>query len=83
MKKLILTAALVAAVASPALAATAHHARNIAAVQRAYAAEDTYAYARPDADSVVADGKVIGRDPDAFIRQSLLREGDHTQQNGY
>ena len=86
MKKLILTAALLAAVASPALAATTHHLRNSAAAQGAqgaYAAEDTYAYARPDADSVVADGKVIGRDPDAFIRQSLLREGDHTQQNGY
>lgn len=86
MKKLIIAAALVAAVASPALAASSHHARNSAATQGAqgaYAAADTYANARPDADSVVADGKVIGRDPDAFIRQSLLREGDHTQQNGY
>lgn len=86
MKKLILTAALLAAVASPALAATTHHTRNNAAMQGAqgsYVAEDTYAYARPDADSVVADGKIIGRDPDAFIRESLLREGDHTQQNGF
>jgi len=84
MKKFIIAATLVAAVASPALAASSHHARNSVATQRAYAAaDDSYAYARPDADSVVADGKVIGRDPDAFIRQSLLREGDHTQQNGY
>jgi hypothetical protein len=82
MKKLILTAALVATVASPALAAT-HHLRNNAAMQGAYTAEDAYAFARPDADSVVADGKVIGRDPDAFIRESLIREGDHGNQNGY
>lgn len=84
MKKFFLTAALVAAVASPALAASSHHARNSEAVQGAYAAaNDSYAYARPDADTVVADGKVIGRDPDVFIRQSLLREGDHNDQNGY
>lgn len=83
MKKFFITAALVAAVASPALAASTHHARNSAATQGAYTAEDTYAYARPDVDTVVADGKVIGRDPDAFIRQSLLREGDHNDQNGY
>lgn len=83
MKKFFLTAALLAAVASPALAASSHHARNSAAIQGAYAdANDSYAYARPDADSVVADGKIIGRDPDPFIRRSLLREGDHTQQNG-
>lgn len=87
MKKFFLTAALVAAVASPALAASSHHARNSAAtqgVQGTYAAaEDSYAFARPDADTVVADGKIVGRDPDAFIRQSLLREGNHTDQNGY
>ena len=92
MKKFFLTAALVAAVASPALAASSHNVRNSAATQDAQgtyaAAEDSYAqgsdaYARPDADTVVADGKIIGRDPDAFIRQSLLREGDHNDQNGY
>ena len=86
MKKFIIAAALVAAVASPALAASNHHARNNAAAQVAqgsYAAEDAYAYARPDADTVVSNGKVIGRDPDAFIRQSLQREGDHNDQNGY
>lgn len=86
MKKFIITAALVAAVASPAFAASSHHARNNAATQGTQgtyaAAEDSYAYARPDADAVVADGKIIGRDPDAFIRQQLLREGDHNQQNG-
>lgn len=91
MKKFFLTAALVAAVASPALAASSHHARNSAAMQSAqgtYAAaedsyaQDSYAYAQPGADAVVADGKIIGRDPDAFIRQQLLREDDHNQQNG-
>ena len=84
MKKFIIAAALVAAVASPALAASSHHARNSAATQGVYAAaEDSYAYARPAADTVVADGKIIGRDPDVFIRQQLLREGDHNDQNGY
>lgn len=87
MKKFFLTAALALAVASPAFAASSHHARNSAATQGAQgtyaAAEDSYAYARPDADTVVADGKIIGRDPDAFIRQSLLREGDHNNQNGF
>jgi len=84
MKKFIIAAALVAAVASPALAASSHHARNSAATQDAYAAaDDSYAYARPAADAVVTDGKIIGRDPDAFIRQQLLREGDHSNQNGY
>ena len=97
MKKFFLTAALVAAVASPALAASSHHARSSAAMQGAqgtYAAaedsyaqdsyaQDSYAYAQPDADAVVADGKVIGRDPDVFIRQQLLREGDHNDQNGF
>lgn len=86
MKKIFLTAALAVAVASPAFAASSHHARNSAATQGAQgtyaAAEDSYAYAQPGADAVVADGKIIGRDPDAFIRQQLLREGDHNQQNG-
>ena len=31
---------------------------------------------------VVVDGKVIGADPDAFIRGQLLRAGDPTEQNG-
>jgi len=81
MKKFFLTAALVAAAASPAFAATSHHLRNNAAANAPYA-DGAYAYAQADADTVVADGKVLGRDPDAFIRQSLLREGDRANDNG-
>ncbi len=71
MKKYFLTAAFAVLAASPALAASTHHARNSAI------SELSYAYAQPAAGTVVLDGKVIGRDPDAFIRQSLLKEGDH------
>ena len=76
MKKFFLTAAFAVAIASPALAATGHHLRN--ASDGAYVVDGTYV----DAATVVADGKVLGRDPDAFIRQSLLREGDHTNPPG-
>jgi opacity protein-like surface antigen len=78
MKKYFLTAAFAVLAASPALAASTHHARNGAAMQGAYGSvDDSYAYAQPSAGAVVLDGKVIGSDPDAFIRQSLLKEGDH------
>lgn len=72
MKKFFLTAAFAVAVASPALAATSHHLRSTNA--GAPYAEGAYAYAA-DAATVVDNGKVLGRDPDVFIRQSLLREG--------
>jgi opacity protein-like surface antigen len=78
MKKIFLTAAFAVAVASPAFAATSHHLRNSNAANATYAQE---AYA-VDADTVVSDGKVLGRDPDAFIRLSLLREGDRANDNG-
>lgn len=81
MKKFFLTAAFAALIASPALAASSQHLRPSAAADAAYA-QDAYAYALPDADTVVADGKVLGRDPDIFIRQSLLREGDMGNLNG-
>jgi opacity protein-like surface antigen len=71
MKKFFLTAAFALALASPALAASGHHVRHNAAN-----AEGAYAYAQPDAFTVVDGGKVLGRDPDVFIRESLLREGD-------
>lgn len=81
MKKFFLTAALAIAVASPALAATKHSLRSNAAVDAPYAGA-AYAYAPLDADTVVADGKVLGRDPDVFIRQSLLRDGDQANLAG-
>ncbi len=79
MKKYFLTAAFAVLAASPALAASTHHARNSAGPYAA--AEDFSAYAQPDAYTVLLNGKVLGRDPDAFIRQSLLREGDHSEQS--
>jgi hypothetical protein len=78
MKKLILTAAFAVAVASPALAATSHHLRNTASADTAFAADGTYV----DAYTVVDGGRVLGRDPDVFIRQSLLREGDQANTTG-
>jgi hypothetical protein len=73
MKKIFATAALLAAIASPALAATTHHhaARSTMASdagQGAYAQSATNYY---------ADG-ATSTDPDAFIRRSLLIEGDHS-----
>jgi hypothetical protein len=80
MKKILLTAAFAVAVASPALAANRHHSRHNADVNATYAqgapAEGDYAYAPVDAYTVVSDGKVIGRDPDVFIRNSLIKEND-------
>jgi hypothetical protein len=77
MKKYLIAAALTAAVVSPALAAS--H-------SRAYRGDDSangaYAYAAPQADAVVVGGKVIGADPDVFIREQLLREGDRAELNG-
>jgi opacity protein-like surface antigen len=77
MKKVFLTAAFAVAIASPALAATGHHARHNASY-----AEGAYGYSQPDAFTVVDAGKVLGRDPDVFIRAGLLREGDQTNTNG-
>jgi hypothetical protein len=76
MKKLFVTAAFAVLAASPALAATQGHYRNAAR------AEAAYAFAAPYAGAVVIDGKVVGQDPDAFIRGQLLRAGDPVEQNG-
>ena len=75
MKKYLLAATLAALVASPALAARYH--RDLRSDQ----AMQAYAFV-PQADAVVSNGKVIGADPDPFIRAQLLREGDPTQING-
>jgi opacity protein-like surface antigen len=76
MKKYLIAATLAVIAASPALAAS--HSR----AYRGEAANDAYAYAGPQADAVVVGGKVIGADPDVFIREQLLREGDQSQLNG-
>ena len=79
MKKFIIAAAFAVVAASPALAATQQY-RNAAPVDSSYANGAYASYNDPDA--VVVDGKVVGRDPDAFIREQLLRAGDPTEQNG-
>ena len=72
MKKLMTVLALATLVASPAFAKTRHLATP--------AAGEVYAYAGSTA--VVADGRLIGADPDAFIREDLLRQNDPTGGNG-
>ena len=66
MNKYLLAVALSGLAASPALAATAH--------QRADSANAAYDYALPNTDTVVANGKILGADPDPAIREQLLRE---------
>ncbi len=77
VRKYFIAAAFVVVAASPALSATqGQHLR------KAVTAEGSYAYAAPSTDIVVIDGKVVGRDPDVFIRGQLLRAGDPAEQNG-
>ncbi len=73
MKKYLLSLALVAAAASPALAAT-HH--------RAYSDDTAKAAFAMQPDAVVIDGRYVGTDPDATIRADLVRQGDPTLVNG-
>lgn len=83
MKKIFLTAAFAVAVASPAFAATTHHSRHNASADATYAQETSgQGFYAVDGATVVAEGKVLGRDPDIFIREGLLREGDRTNDNG-
>jgi hypothetical protein len=74
MKKIFATAALLAAVASPALAATTH--RHHPATNAMASDRGQNAYAQ-SASGYYADG-ATSTDPDAFIRRSLLIEGDHS-----
>jgi hypothetical protein len=73
MTKIFAAVALLAVVASPALAATAH--RHHSATNAMAQATDQSAYAQ-SASGYYADG-ATSTDPDAFIRRSLLIEGDH------
>jgi len=75
MKKYLLAAVLAAFAASPALATNSHRAMRNDSADEAFASV-------PQSGAVVQDGKVIGADPDPSIRLQLLREGDHTDQNG-
>jgi len=74
MKKIVLTAALLA-VASPAFAATAHkhpHHARAAAID----------YVAIDSQTVVLGGDVLGRDPDPVVRVDLMRQGDAAAASG-
>lgn len=78
MKTYLIAATLALLVGSPALADTpSQHSRS------KVKAEGSYAFVPADPTVVVVDGKIIGRDPDAFIRQSLLRGGDPAQLAGH
>lgn len=69
MKKIIIATALAVIAASPALAAKQGQ------PYRNTAAAGSYASA-PAAGAGVFDGKVVGTDPDAFIRGSLIRQNN-------
>ncbi|HVV78327.1 MAG TPA: hypothetical protein VHD59_01775 [Pseudolabrys sp.] len=72
MKKILATAALLAVVASPALAATTHRHHPAASTMSPETTQGTYA----SANGYYAEGPA-STDPDPFIRRSLLIEGDH------
>ena len=76
MKKLLLAVALAAVAASPAFAARHHRATTDDPANQAYAS------APASSDLVIDNGRLIGADPDPFIRGQLLREGDQTLSNG-
>jgi opacity protein-like surface antigen len=73
MKMLLTTVALATLAASPAFAASHRH-----TVHRAVASSQGYgAYASTlGRDTVVVDGSIVGRDPDAGIRLQLRRDAD-------
>jgi lipopolysaccharide export system protein LptA len=66
MKKLVLALALTTVAAFPAYAAK--H------VSHRMSSEAQNAYAMQDSDTVVVNGEVVGRDPDATVRLNLRRD---------
>jgi len=80
MKKFFIAAAFLSAAASPGFAATTHHMRHVNHHQPL--ATDSYAMA-PETNTVVEDGQVLGADPDPFIREQLLREGNPGDYEGH
>lgn len=70
MKFLMTAAALATLIVSPAFAASKHTSHDRPASLAAYGA---YAAAH-DPDTVVFQGQVIGRDPDANVRLQILRD---------
>ncbi len=78
MKKFVLaiasTVALTAAVASPSFAASRHH--HAPATTTEATGSDAYAAYTAPTNVVVEDGKVLGADPDPFIRAQMAHAGD-------
>jgi hypothetical protein len=73
MKKFILTAtALVALAATPAFAKT-HH-TSAAAAATSNEAFGSYAAVTADPDTVIVNGQYVGRDPDLDVRLNLERD---------
>ena len=71
-KTLIATIALAAVAASPAFAASkSSRARYMSDEARAQA---SYGYLQNDPGLVIANNKIIGRDPDINIRAGMLRD---------
>jgi hypothetical protein len=82
MKQLIVAGALVALVASPALAQTNHKTHVNARAKAAHASAAQPSAAQPMTDNgmtggpngqLIWGGKLRAQDPDAFIRGSILR----------
>ena len=80
MKKFLIAAILTAAAASPSFAATTHH-HHRRVMTPDQSMMESYAMA-PSNNTVVQDGQVIGADPDPFIREQLLREGNPADYSG-
>lgn len=79
MKKLAIALVLATLVASPALAKQRHAVFPEAAAAQAYAPyESTSSFA--DRYTVIVNGRIVGRDPDSYVRLMLMRDpmGDGT-----
>ena len=79
MKKLLVTAALVTAIASPALAQKVQHQRSGASAQAAQTTQDGRTDARRHSANAANDvfnsaGRYIGSDSDPRIRMDMLRD---------
>jgi opacity protein-like surface antigen len=75
VSKIILLAALVAALASPAFAAQKKHGPN-ANASETYAQTQQRPSSNPRFDVYGTSGEYIGSDPDPMVRQMLQREGN-------
>jgi len=74
MKKLLVAIALTAVIAGPAVAQTADRpAANPETPTAAPQEGQTFGLSPRDSDSVMDKGRVIGHDPDPWIRNEIMR----------